>query len=97
MPPSAFFDVISLDDFLIYISESERDCWRAFWEPITLLERLGLTVNWNEEVYPCQRLTYQGIEVDNKLSVGNLGCLITNCEKSELFLSQTLAKSKFTK
>ena len=65
MSQRGFFVVAYLDDFLI-IYESEHDCWTAFWELITLLGRLGLTVNWNKVVYPCQRLTYLGIEIDSK-------------------------------
>ncbi|XP_068758649.1 uncharacterized protein [Montipora capricornis] len=65
MSRRGFFVVAYLDDFLI-ISESEHDCWTAFWELITLLGRLGLTVNWNKVVYPCQRLTYLDIEIDSK-------------------------------
>lgn len=38
----------------------------SLWELITLLEQLGLTVNWNKEVYPCQCLIYLGIEIDSK-------------------------------
>ena len=94
MSRRGFFVVAYLDDFLI-ISESEHDCWTAFWELITLLGRLGLTVNWNKVVYPCQRLTYLGIEIDSRRR--QLRLPNHKLRDIRALLSQTLAKSKFSK
>lgn len=94
MSRRGFFLVAYLDDFLI-LSESEHDCWTAFWELITLLGRLGLTVNWNKVVYPCQRLTYLGIEIDSKRR--QLRLPDHKLRDIRALLSQTLAKSKVTK
>ena len=80
---------------ILNISESEHECWIALWELITLLERLGLTVNWNKVVYPCQPLTYPGIEIDSKRRHFRLPS--HKLREICTLISQTLPKSKFTK
>lgn len=93
MSRRGFLVVAYLDDFLI-IMDTEHDCWTAFWELITLLARLGLTVNWNKVVSPCQRLTYLGIEIDSKCRQ----LWLPDHKLQEIrALCQTLAKDKFTK
>ena len=95
MSRRSFFVVAYLDYFLI-ILESEHECWTVFWELITLLDRLGLTVNWNKVVYPCQRpSTYLGIEIDSKRR--QLRLPDHKLREIRTLLSQTLAKTEFTK
>lgn len=94
MSHCGFFVIAYLNDFLI-ISESEHECWIAFWELITLLEWLGLTVTWNKVVFRCQRLTYLVIEIDSKRR--QLRLPNHKLQEIRALLSQTFAKSKFTK
>ena len=94
MKQRGFFVVAYLDDFLI-ISDTEHECWTAFWELVNLLERLGLSVNWNKVTHPCQRLVYLGIEIDSmrrQLSLSD-----RKLQEIKLLLNQAIAKTKFTK
>ena len=52
-----------LDDFLI-IEPTQPRCQAAFDMLVSLLESLGFTINWTKVVYPAQRLTFLGVEID---------------------------------
>ena len=52
-----------LDDFLI-IEPTQLRCRAAFDMLVSLLETLGFTINWTKVVYPTQRLTFLGVEID---------------------------------
>ena len=58
------FTVIAyLDDFLL-IEDSDERCLESFNTLIDFLQTLGFSINWGKVVYPCQRLTFLGIEID---------------------------------
>ena len=52
-----------LDDFLI-IERTQLRCRAAFDMLVSLLESLSFTINWTKVVYPVQRLTFLGVEID---------------------------------
>ena len=93
MKRKGFFFVACLDDFLI-IADTETDCWTAFWELITLLRRLGLTVNRNKVVHPCQHLVYLRIEIDSERR--HLRLPDRKVREIRQLLNQAITKSKFT-
>ena len=51
-----------LDDFLIIEPTQLR--FKAADMLVSLLESLGFTINWTKVVYPAQRLTFLGVEID---------------------------------
>ena len=52
-----------LDDFLL-IEDSYERCLESFNTLIDLLQTLGFSINGGKVVYPCQRLTFLGVEID---------------------------------
>ena len=92
-----------LDDFLI-IEPAQLRCRAAFDTLVCLLESLGFTINWTKVVYPAQRLTFLGVEIDTVMSELRLPddrvaellslCKETNvkCKFSKLHLQRLLGK-----
>ena len=63
MRSQGFTVIAYLDDFLL-IEDSYERCLESFNMLIDLLQTLGFSINWGKVVYPCQRLTFLGIEID---------------------------------
>ena len=59
----SFMVIAYLDDFLL-IEDSYERCLESFNMLIDLLHTLGFSTNWGKVVYPCQQLTFLGIEID---------------------------------
>ena len=77
-----------LDDFLI-IEPTQLRCRAAFDMLVTLLESLGFTINWTKVVYPAQRLTFLGVEIDTvkcelRLPDDRVAELLSLCKETNL-------------
>ena len=63
MRSQGFTVIAYLDDFLL-IEDSYERCLESFNMLINLLQTLGFSINWGKVGYPCQWLTFLGIEID---------------------------------
>ena len=56
--------VVYLDDFFIK-ADTFQDCMEALNLTISLLRKLGFSINWNKVVDPTTNITFLGIETDS--------------------------------
>lgn len=64
MQRRGYVTLVYLDDFLI-LAATAQECYRAFHVLVSLLQRLGFTINWDKVSYPCQKLTFLGVLIDS--------------------------------
>ena len=58
--------IVYLDDFLILGSSIEESIANT-WQTLTLLQRLGFTINWEKSILePTQSLTFLGLVIDSQ-------------------------------
>ena len=85
---------VYLDDFLV-IGDNKEECTAAFNCLIALLRKLGLSINWNKVIDPCQCLTFLGVQIDI-----NNGTLKLDPPKAFALcnlISDTLCKKRLSK
>ena len=63
MSRQGFIVVVYLDDFLI-CEKTKNRCALAMRFLISLLRKLGFSINWKKVVDPSQVLVFLGIEID---------------------------------
>ena len=63
MSRQGFIVVVYLDDFLI-CEKTKNRCALAIRFLISLLRKLGFSINWKKVVDPSQVLVFLGIEID---------------------------------